>query len=181
MPDAHDPSERHAPMMLTTDLALRMDPIYEPISRRFHENPDQLAEAFAKAWYKLTAPGHGPGVALPRPRGPPSRSCLAGSGPRGRPRARSTHDDVAALEGEAPRLGSVGPPAGVHRMGVGVVVPRHRQARRRQRRAHPPGTAEGLGGQRADRAGRGARHARGDQGGLQRRRSPATSGSRSPT
>ncbi|HCS65667.1 MAG TPA: catalase-peroxidase, partial [Cellvibrio sp.] len=54
VPDAHDPSKRHAPVMLTTDLALRMDPIYEPISRRFYEHPDELAEAFAKAWFKLT-------------------------------------------------------------------------------------------------------------------------------
>ena len=60
VPDAHDPSKSHAPMMLTTDLALRMDPIYEPISRRFHENPDQFADAFAKAWYKLTHRDMGP-------------------------------------------------------------------------------------------------------------------------
>ncbi|HLN76403.1 MAG TPA: catalase/peroxidase HPI [Nocardioidaceae bacterium] len=60
VPDAHDPSVRHAPMMLTTDLALRMDPIYEPISRRFLENPDQLAEGFAKAWYKLLHRDMGP-------------------------------------------------------------------------------------------------------------------------
>jgi len=60
VPDAHDPSKRHAPMMLTTDLALRMDPIYEPISRRFYENPDQLADAFAKAWFKLTHRDMGP-------------------------------------------------------------------------------------------------------------------------
>jgi catalase-peroxidase len=60
VPDAHDPSVRHAPMMLTTDLALRMDPIYEPISRRFLENPDQLADAFAKAWYKLLHRDMGP-------------------------------------------------------------------------------------------------------------------------
>ena len=60
VPDAHDPSKRHAPMMLTTDLALRMDPIYEPISRRFHENPDQFANAFAEAWYKLTHRDMGP-------------------------------------------------------------------------------------------------------------------------
>ncbi len=58
--DAHDPSRRHPPVMLTTDLALRMDPIYEPISRRFHENPDQFAEAFAKAWFKLTHRDMGP-------------------------------------------------------------------------------------------------------------------------
>jgi catalase-peroxidase len=60
VPDAHDPSKRHAPMMLTTDLALRVDPIYEPIARRFHENPDQLADAFAKAWYKLLHRDMGP-------------------------------------------------------------------------------------------------------------------------
>jgi catalase-peroxidase len=60
VPDAHDPSKRHAPMMLTTDLAFRMDPIYEPIARRFHEHPDELAEAFAKAWYKLLHRDMGP-------------------------------------------------------------------------------------------------------------------------
>jgi len=60
VPDAHDPSKRHAPMMLTTDLALRVDPIYGPISKRFHENPDQLADAFAKAWYKLLHRDMGP-------------------------------------------------------------------------------------------------------------------------
>jgi catalase-peroxidase len=60
VPDAHDPSRRHAPMMLTTDLALRMDPIYEPIARHFYENPDQFAHAFAEAWYKLTHRDMGP-------------------------------------------------------------------------------------------------------------------------
>jgi len=60
VPDAHDPSKKHAPMMLTTDLALRMDPIYAPISKRFHENPEEFADAFAKAWYKLTHRDMGP-------------------------------------------------------------------------------------------------------------------------
>jgi catalase-peroxidase len=60
VPDAHDPSKRHAPMMLTTDLALKLDPIYGPISKRFHENPDQLADAFGKAWYKLLHRDMGP-------------------------------------------------------------------------------------------------------------------------
>jgi catalase-peroxidase len=60
VPDAHDSSKRHAPMMLTTDLALRFDPVYEPIARRFYENPDQLADAFAKAWYKLLHRDMGP-------------------------------------------------------------------------------------------------------------------------
>jgi catalase-peroxidase len=60
VPDAHDPSKRHAPAMLTTDLALRFDPVYEKISRRFHENPDQFADAFARAWFKLTHRDMGP-------------------------------------------------------------------------------------------------------------------------
>ncbi|MFA5909781.1 MAG: catalase/peroxidase HPI [Vicinamibacterales bacterium] len=60
VPDAHDPSKRHAPTMLTTDLALRFDPAYEKISRRFHENPDQFAAAFARAWFKLTHRDMGP-------------------------------------------------------------------------------------------------------------------------
>jgi catalase-peroxidase len=60
VPDSHDPSRRHAPTMLTTDLALRMDPVYEPISRRFLENPDQFADAFARAWFKLTHRDMGP-------------------------------------------------------------------------------------------------------------------------
>jgi catalase-peroxidase len=63
VPDAHDPSKRHAPIMTTADLALRMDPIYGPIAKRFHENPDELADAFARAWFKLTH----------RDMGPPSR------------------------------------------------------------------------------------------------------------
>jgi len=60
VPDAHDPNKRHAPIMLTTDLALRVDPIYEPISRRFYENPDHFADAFARAWFKLTHRDMGP-------------------------------------------------------------------------------------------------------------------------
>jgi catalase-peroxidase len=60
VPDAHDPAKRHAPAMLTTDLALRFDPAYEKISRRFHENPDQFADAFARAWFKLTHRDMGP-------------------------------------------------------------------------------------------------------------------------
>ncbi|OYW28098.1 MAG: catalase/peroxidase HPI [Caulobacter sp. 12-67-6] len=67
VPDAHDPSKRHAPMMATTDLALRFDPIYGPISKRFHENPDQFQDAFARAWFKLTHRDMGP---IARYRGP---------------------------------------------------------------------------------------------------------------
>ena len=60
VPDAHDPSKKHAPMMLTTDLSLKVDPIYAPISKRFYENPDTFADAFARAWYKLTHRDMGP-------------------------------------------------------------------------------------------------------------------------
>ena len=60
VPDAHDPTKRNAPMMATTDIALKVDPIYAPISKRFHENPDELADAFARAWFKLTHRDMGP-------------------------------------------------------------------------------------------------------------------------
>ena len=60
VPDAHDPSKKHAPMMFTTDLALKVDPVYAPIAKRFHKNPKELAEAFAKAWYKLIHRDMGP-------------------------------------------------------------------------------------------------------------------------
>jgi catalase-peroxidase len=60
VPDAHDPSRTHAPMMTTADMAMRMDPIYEPISRRFHANPAEFADAFARAWFKLTHRDMGP-------------------------------------------------------------------------------------------------------------------------
>ena len=60
VPDAHDPAQSHAPFMLTTDIALRADPLYEQISRRFHQNPDQFADAFARAWFKLTHRDMGP-------------------------------------------------------------------------------------------------------------------------
>ena len=98
VPDAHNPSKTHAPIMLTTDLALRMDPIYAPISKRFHENPEAFAEAFAKAWYKLTHRDMGPRT---RCRGPlvPAEPQLWQD-----PVPAVTHDvigeqDIAALKG----------------------------------------------------------------------------------
>jgi len=60
VPDAHDPSKSHAPTMLTTDIALKVDPSYGPISKKFYENPDQFADAFARAWFKLTHRDMGP-------------------------------------------------------------------------------------------------------------------------
>jgi catalase-peroxidase len=71
VPDAHDKSKKHAPMMFTTDLSLKLDPIYAPISKRFHEHPDEFAKAFAKAWYKLTHRDMGPVSRLLGPLVPP--------------------------------------------------------------------------------------------------------------
>jgi catalase-peroxidase len=73
VPDAHDPSVTHAPMMTTADMALRMDPIYEKISRHFYENPDELADAYRKAWYKLTHRDMGPITRLHGPEVPPAQ------------------------------------------------------------------------------------------------------------
>ena len=73
MPDAHDTAKRHAPSMLTTDLSLRFDPVYEKISRRFLEHPDQFADAFARAWFKLTHRDMGPRTRYLGPEVPPKR------------------------------------------------------------------------------------------------------------
>ncbi|HEX2971670.1 MAG TPA: peroxidase family protein, partial [Tepidisphaeraceae bacterium] len=70
IPDAHDPTKRRAPTMLTTDLALRFDPVYEKISRGYMENPDQFADAFARAWFKLTHRDMGPRARYLGPEGP---------------------------------------------------------------------------------------------------------------
>ena len=71
VPDAHDPSKRHAPMMTTADMALRMDPVYEPISRRYHADPEAFADAFARAWFKLTHRDMGPRTRYLGPEVPP--------------------------------------------------------------------------------------------------------------
>jgi catalase-peroxidase len=73
VPDAHDPARRHAPMMSTADMAMKMDPIYAPISKRFQENPDQFADAFARAWYKLTHRDMGPVARLLGPEVAPAQ------------------------------------------------------------------------------------------------------------
>ena len=83
VPDAHDPSKRHAPMMLTSDMAMLADPKYAEIAKRFHEHPDQLADAFAQGLVQAVAPRHGSAVALPRPVGG-GAAAVAGSGSRGR-------------------------------------------------------------------------------------------------
>ncbi len=116
VPDAHDASKRQAPMMLTTDLALKMDPIYAPLAKRFHENPDQLADAFAKAWYKL----------LHRDMEPSRATSALGfraaavAGPRPTGRSQTDREEGHCCPQEQdPRLRPVRFPAGFHRMGVG--------------------------------------------------------------
>ncbi len=122
IPDAFDPSKKHVPTMLTTDLALRVDPAYEKISRRFYENPDQFADAFARAWFKLTHRDMGPIARYLGPLVP--REQLAWQDPIpavdhpliGEP-------DVAVSEGENPRVGSVDFPARIGGLGVCLDVP----------------------------------------------------------
>ena len=165
IPDAFDKSKKHVPTMLTTDLSLRFDPAYEKISRRFYEHPEQFADAFARAWFKLTHRDMGP---IQRYLGPlvPKETLIwqdpipaADHPPIGEP-------DVAALKAKILALRPDGAAAGLDRLGVGVDVPRLRQARRGERRAHPAEPAEGLGGQPAGAAEDRAAEARSDPEGV---------------
>ncbi|MDQ1377201.1 MAG: catalase-peroxidase [Acidimicrobiaceae bacterium] len=99
VPDAHDPSKSHAPIMLTTDLALKVDPIYGPIAKRFHDHPDQLAEAFAKAWFKLTHRDMGPVSRYLGPLVPAQRQLWQDPVPDV-DYELITEEDVAALKGK---------------------------------------------------------------------------------
>ena len=99
VPDAHDPSRTHAPMMSTADLALRFDPIYEPISRRFQENPAEFAEAFAKAWYKLTHRDMGPVARLLGPLVPAEPQLWQDPVPEATGELIGDHD-IATLKGK---------------------------------------------------------------------------------
>ena len=111
--------------MLTTDLALRFDPAYEKISRRFYEHPDQFADAFARAWFKLTHRDMGPIVRYLGPLVPKETAAVAGPDPRGESSADQRAGRCCA-EGENPRVWPVGFPAGLDRLGVGVDLPRLR-------------------------------------------------------
>ena len=97
VPDAHDPSKHHAPSMLTTDLALRFDPAYEKMSRRFYENPDQFADAFARAWFKLTHRDMGPRVRYLGPELPAEELIWQDPVPAA-PRELISAADIAALK-----------------------------------------------------------------------------------
>ncbi|WP_264313672.1 catalase/peroxidase HPI [Pseudomonas putida] len=97
VPDAHDPSKKHAPSMLTSDLALRFDPIYEPIARRFKDNPEQLADAFARAWYKLIHRDMGPLARYLGPEMPNEELLWQDPLPKADPSSLS-EQDIAALK-----------------------------------------------------------------------------------
>ena len=168
IPDAFDPSKRHAPTMLVTDLSLRMDPAYEKISRRFLEHPDEFADAFARAWFKLTHRDMGPRARYLGPEVPDGGADLA----RPRSRRRSQADrrqGHRGPQGQDPRLATFHPRADRGRLGLGGNLPRLRQARRGERGAHPSRAAEGLGSQPACPIGKGARNPCGHPDGLQRR------------
>ena len=166
IPDAFDPSKKHVPTMLTTDLSLRFDPAYEKISRRFHEHPDQFADAFARAWFKLTHRDMGPIVRYLGPLVPKEHLHLAGPDSR-RGSSADRRAGHCSAEGQDPRVRTVGFATGLNRLGVGLDVPRLRQAWRRQWRAHSPDAAEGLGSQSAAAARDGAADARSDPEGVQ--------------
>ena len=146
-----------------------------------YENPQEFADAFARAWFKLTHRDMGPIARYLGPEVPSEQLIWQDPVPAVDARARSAPDDVAALKAHDPRLGPVGLPAGLDRVGVGVDVPRHRQARRRQRCARAPRSAERLGRQRPGRAGHGAAAPSRASSRSSTPRTPAASRSRSPT
>ena len=144
-------------MMLTTDLALRLDPAYGPISKRFHENPAEFADAFARAWYKLTHRDMGPRSRYLGPLVPAEELIWQDPDP-GRDHPPIDDADIAALKSKDPRVGPLGFAARLDGVGFGRDLPRIRQTRRRERRTAAARTAERLGRQSAgaigDRAGR---------------------------
>ena len=165
--DAHDPSKKHRPMMTTADLSLRFDPIYEPIARRYQQNPEEFADAFARAWFKLTHRDMGPRARYLGPEVPEEELLWQD------PIPAVTHElidgqDIAALKSKILASGLICLRAGRDRLGLGVHLPRLRQARRRQRRAHPARPAEGLGGQPAGATGEGAEDPGSNPEGVQR-------------
>ncbi len=122
MPDAHDPSKRVTHHHDTADLALRFDPIYEPISRRFHENPEQFADAFARAWFKLTHRDMGPRARYLGPEVPAEELIWQDPVPA------VDHDlidaaDIAQLKAKILASGLSIPAACLDRLGVGLYLP----------------------------------------------------------
>ena len=144
-------------MMTTADMAMKMDPIYEPISQRFRDNPEQFADAFARAWFKLTHRDMGPTSRYLGPEVPAEELLWQDPSPR-------HHEliDDATSRPSRPRSSTPGcrSPSWFDRLGVGVDLPQQRQARWRQRGAHPPRPAEGLGSEQPGQLARCSSRAR---------------------
>jgi catalase-peroxidase len=155
IPDAHKPGVKHAPAMTTADMALRYDPIYAKISKRFHEHPDQFADAFARAWFKLTHRDMGPksrylGAEVPKEEliwqdPDPCRNTDQ--------RGRCSH-----AQGKDHRVGPRRGRTCCHGMGLGLHLPWQRQTGGRQWCARAPGPAEILGRERSRATRQGAWH-----------------------
>ncbi len=158
VPDAHDPNITHAPMMSTADMAMKMDPIYGPISQRFRDNPALLDDAFARAWYKLTHRDMGPIVRYLGPEVPSEELLWQDPIPAG---TALSDADVADRQGRDPGDRSHDHRARRDGVGLGVHLPSERQAWRRQRRSPPPRPAERVGRQQSRPAPPCARRARG--------------------
>ncbi len=144
MVDAHDPSKKHRPMMTTADLSLRFDPIYEPIARSYQQNPEKFADAFARAWFKLTHRDMGPRSRYLGPEVPAEELIWQDPVPAVT-HALINAQDIAALKAKILASGLSISATGLHRLGLGLHFPRLRHARRCKRRAHPSRPAEGLG------------------------------------
>jgi catalase-peroxidase len=171
IPDAFDPSKKHRPTMLTTDLSLRFDPAYEKISRRFYENPDEFADAFARAWFKLTHRDMGPRSRYLGPEVPAEELIWQD------PIPAVDHpliDDADAAALKAKMLASgLTVPQLVSTAWASASTFRGSDKRGGANGAHPPRPAEGLGGEPAGGARGGARDARRRAEGVQRRRRAA--------
>ena len=168
IPDAFDPSKRHAPTMLVTDLSLRLDPAYEKISRHFYANPDQFADAFARAWFKLTHRDMGPRARYLGPEVPAEELIWQDPVPAVDHKLIDAKD-IADLKARILAIGTFDLRARRDRLGLGGDLPRLRQARRGERGAHPSRAAEGLGRQPARQIGASSRDACGHPESVQRR------------
>jgi hypothetical protein len=144
--DATDPSIRYNPIMTDADMAMKMDPIYNAICQKFMADPDYFADTFARAWFKLTHRDMGPKARYIGPDVPEEDLIWQDPIPAG-----PTGYDVDAVKAKIAASGLSRRRHGRHRLGQRADLPRLGHARRRQWRAHPPGPAEGLGRQRAER------------------------------
>ena len=167
IPDAHDKAKKHLPTMLTTDLSLRFDPAYEKISRRFYEHPAEFADAFARAWFKLTHRDMGPVARYLGPLVPQETLIWQDPIPKRQLSAHQRCGRDGAQEQDA-CIRSVRRGARLDRLGLCVDVSRLRQARWRKWGAHSLGTSEGLGNQPACAAEDGAAATRSHSEGIQR-------------